>query len=459
MTDNLSKYWRTVVDTMLDGLLVVDPSGTVVSMNEAAEALTGYSSQELLGKSCTTLKCTGCKVFGKGKAKHWCSLFRRGNVRQKRCQITNKAGETVQIVKQASILKDDSGQVLGAVETLTDVSEIIRKDNEINSLRRVLRAEEGFHGILGKSEPMGRLFHFIENAARSDAPVAIYGESGTGKELVARAIHELSDRRNKPFVKVNCAALNENLLESELFGHVKGAFTGAHQTRVGRFEAAHEGAIFLDEIGDVPASTQVKLLRALEEKEIERVGDHRPIRVDVRIITATHQNLERLIGQGTFRKDFFYRINVIPLHVPPLRHRAEDVPLLAHAFCERVSLKEGEPVKTISPEAMDLLLAYPWPGNVRELQSAIEYAYVLANGNVIEPEHLPHKLEKAPLSVSHELKPDMGLSEREMLIEALKRARGNQSEAARLLGVSRVTVWKRMKKHGISLTRDLGPDA
>jgi PAS domain S-box-containing protein len=461
--NDLSRYWRTVVDTMQDGLLVVDPEGTIVSMNKRAEALSGYKKDELLGKSCTTLKCTGCKVHGKGPGKTWCGLYSKGKMRSKRCQITNKAGNIVDIVKQASLLKDDSGKVIGAVETLTDISEITKKDHEITSLRRILRSEEGFHGILGKSEPMERLFHLIDNAARSDAPVAIYGESGTGKELVAKAIHELSPRGKKPFIKVNCAALNENLLESELFGHVKGAFTGAHRGRLGRFEAAHQGGLFLDEIGDVPLTTQVKLLRVLEEKEIERVGDHRPIQVDVRIITATNKDLDALVGEKAFRDDLFYRINVIPIHVAPLRDRPEDIPLLAHAFCERVSLKGSQPIKTISPEAMDRLLAYPWPGNVRELQSAIEYAHVLCQHNVIASKHLPHKVAAGGSSNATSVVPSdsfpVGLSEKELLVEALRRAHGNQSEAGRLLGVSRVTVWKRMKKYGVNIKKDLGPAA
>jgi transcriptional regulator with PAS, ATPase and Fis domain len=267
-------------------------------------------------------------------------------------------------------------------------------------------------------------------------------------------------RKDRVFFAVDCGTLSGNLLESELFGHVKGAFTGAHRGRLGRFQAADQGGLFLDEIGDVPLTTQVKLLRVLEEKEIERVGDHRPIKVDVRIITATNKDLETMVDQKAFRDDLFYRINVIPIHVAPLRSRSEDIPLLAHAFCERVSLKSSQPVKTISPEAMDLLLAYPWPGNVRELQSAIEYAHVLCQHDVITSEHLPHKIADGSISKTAAAKSSdalpLGLSEKELLVEALRRAQGNQSEAGRLLGVSRVTVWKRMKKYGLNINKDLG---
>jgi len=458
--EKVPAYWQTVVDTMQDGLMVVDTKGTIVSMNKRAEALTGYRKRQLLGKSCTTLKCTGCKVFGKGRGKKWCSLYAKGKVRSKRCQITNRAGKIVDVVKQASLLKDEDGSTIGAVETFTDISEIVKKDLELNSLRQILRSEEGFHGILGKSAVMEQLFALIENAARSEAPVAIYGESGTGKELVAEAIHALGERRKRPFVKVNCAALNENLLESELFGHVKGAFTGANSARAGRFEVAHQGGLFLDEVGDLPVATQVKLLRVLEQKEIERVGDHRPIPVDVRIITATHKDLEGMVREKTFRKDLFYRINVIPIHVPSLRERSGDIPLLADFFCRRVALKNSEATKSVDADAMETLINYPWPGNVRELQSAIEYAYVLSQDGLIGREHLPptvikNSSQKGNVKSFLPCEPLERLSERDILVEALKRSNGNQTEAGRLLGVSRVTVWKRMKKHGIKMEKDL----
>ncbi|OEU45380.1 MAG: sigma-54-dependent Fis family transcriptional regulator [Desulfobacterales bacterium S7086C20] len=453
--DDLSRYWKTVVDTMQDGLLVVDPQGTIVSMNQTAERLTGYRKRELLGKSCRVLACNGCKVFTGNRAKHWCSLFSYGKNRVKRCLIMNKSGEAIHVMKQASLLRDESGEVIGAVETLTDISDVVRQENEISSLRRTLRRQDTYHGLLGKSAPMERLFALIENAAQSDAPVAIFGESGVGKELVAKAIHHSSPRRKKPFVKVSCAALNENLLESELFGHVKGAFTGAHRARVGRFEAAHGGALFLDEIGDIPLSTQVKLLRVLEEKEIERVGDHKPVKVDVHIITATNKDLEGLVGKGTFREDLFYRINVIPIYIPTLRERTEDIPVLAQSFCERISLSGSKSITTISPEAMEILQSYAWPGNVRELRNTIEYAFVLCRGDEIKPEHLPPKVTSGDTAYRHTGpldRSDRNASEKERLIEALRQAKGRQAKAAELLGVSRVTVWKRMKKYGVTAT-------
>ena len=279
------------------------------------------------------------------------------------------------------------------------------------------------------------------------------GQSGTGKELVARAIHEESSRNKKPFIKVNCAALNENLLESELFGHEKGAYTGADRTRIGRFEAAHEGTIFLDEIGDIPQSTQVKLLRVLEEREIERVGDHKPIPVDVRIISATNKDLEAMIGGGLFREDLFFRINVFPLNCPSLAERLEDIPPIVKNFIDQNRRKGGKEIMGLTPEAMEVLLAYPWPGNVRELRNAIEYAFVLCPGDWIGKEHLPPKIAaggKRP-APNHALGSTSWEEERTNLIQTLRRVGGNQSEAARILGVSRVTIWKRIKKYDIDL--------
>jgi PAS domain S-box-containing protein len=450
---DLSPYWKTIVDTLKEGLVVVNPEGTIVAVNPAAEALTGYSAAELIGKSCRILDCTGCEIFGQGPGEKWCKLFQEGMVKAKKCLITNKARHSVSVVKNATVLRDPQGRMIGAVETLTDISDFVRQQEEILALRKTLDLNDHYFGILGKSMPMQQLFEMIESVAKSDAPVIVYGQSGTGKEMVARAIHWAGPRECKPFIKVNCAALNENLLESELFGHVKGAYTGADRHRAGRFEAAHGGSIFLDEIGDLPPSTQVKLLRVLEEKEIERVGDHTPIKVDVRVITATHKNLEELIAAGRFREDLYFRISVFPLTIPPLKDRPEDIPIIIQHFIAQHQLKGGPKISGITPEAVARLSAYAWPGNVRELRNAIEYALVLCPQGEIGREHLP------PRIVSENVCPPppepADTPEREQLIRALVRTGGNQSAAARILGVSRVTVWKRMKKHRIDLARDV----
>jgi PAS domain S-box-containing protein len=426
----------------------VDPDGTIVSVNRAFEEITGHSHKEILGKSCATLNCSSCEIARDENGCHWCVMFRKGNLSRQRCDLIRKDGRTVTILKNASVIKDSEGNVTGAVETMTDITDLISKETQIETIRRELRGEDRFHGMIGASAAMRRVFDLIENAAQSDAPVIVYGESGTGKELVARAIHEEGSRSRKPFVKVNCAALNESLLESELFGHVKGAFTGAIREREGRFEAAHGGNIFLDEIGDLPLATQVKLLRVLEEKVVERVGDNRPIHVDVRIISATNRNLANLIEAGSFREDFFYRINVIPIWMPALRERREDIPLLADSFFRRIQMKSGKPVEAISNAALDVLTAYEWPGNVRELKSAFEYAFVACQDRSIEPQHLPpHLLKSKPTSPAG-AEPAVSLDElkKQRLMDALRETGGNQSEAARRLGISRTSVWNQVKR-------------
>ena len=450
---DIATYWKTVLDTMQEALLIMAPSGKIISANRVAEKITGYDTSELIGRSCTVLNCTGCKHFGRGPGKDWCQLYVDGKVVTKRCQLTTKDGRVVTVLKRATVLRDADGKVLGAVETFNDISEMVQKEHEIVSLRRSLIQEDGFHGLLGHSLVMLRLFELIENVAQSDAPVLIMGESGTGKELVARAVHKLGLRSDKPYVKVNCAALNQNLLETELFGHIKGAFTGASRNRTGRFEAANTGDIFLDEIGDVPAPTQVKLLRVLQEKEIERVGDHKPIKIDVRIITATNRDLARLMAEGAFREDLFYRINVVPINVPSLRERKEDIPVLAQGFMEHLTTRTAKPITGFSSRAMATLLGYPWPGNVRELKNAIEYAFVLCQQGIIRLEHLPERIRGAQTDPVEKRISDS--TERNQLINALKQVGGNQSKAARLLGVSRMTVYNRIKKMGIDLKTEL----
>lgn len=456
---DISKYWKTIVDTIQEGILVVDPKGRILAVNPAVERLTGYRAEELIGKSCRVLDCTGCKIIGKGSAENWCGLYSRAGVSTKRCMLTNKEHRTVNVIKNAAVLRDENGQVLGAVETLTDMSEIVRQQQEIVNLRRRLNLDQGFHGILGKSSPMQNLFELLDNVAQTEAPVMIHGESGTGKELVAQAIHKASLRNTGPFIKVNCAALNENLLESELFGHAKGAYTGADRTRIGRFEAAQDGTIFLDEIGDIPLATQVKLLRVLEEKEIERVGENRPLPVNVRIITATNRNLEQLIAEKRFREDLYFRINVFPLNCPPLRKRREDIPIIVQHFIRINNVKTQKNIAGLSPQAMEKLTLYDWPGNVRELRNAIEYAFVLCPGGTMTINHLPPKIidkkNGAPFWRKIDSKPESDAPKRQQLIDILRRTNGNQSEAARQLGVSRVTIWKRIKKYGIDLSKNI----
>ena len=449
----LNAYWKTVVDTIQDGLMVLDKEGTIISVNKGLETITGYGRNELIGKPCTVLKCDICQIARGKKGNDWCLLFRTGSFNMRKGTLIRKDGTPAHIIKNASLLRDAHGHVMGAVETVTDVTEIVEKDTQIEAFRRELKSEDGFHGILGVSARMQSVFELVTNAALSDAPVLILGESGTGKDLVAQAIHTISQRRRSPFVKVSCAALTESLLESELFGHVKGAYTGAYRSRKGRFQAAEGGSVFLDEIGDLPLSTQVKLLRVLEESVVERVGDNMSIHVDVRVISATNKNLKERVDQGAFRDDLFYRVNVIPIFLPPLRERSEDIPLLAESFFRKIRLKSGSKAKGISNEVMRIFMEYPWPGNVRELKSAFEYALVCCGESLIRLHHLPPRFHQAKkVEGTARL---ASISREEMkrldLLNALELAGGNRSEAARILGVSRVTVWNRMKRFGIDI--------
>jgi len=453
----LDRYWHTVANTISDGIMVVDEQGIIIYVNEAFEAITGFVKDEMVGKDCSVLNCDICQKARENQSCHWCALFQDGNMRRRRCIFRHKDGRSIHALKNASVFHDDQGNVIGAVETVTDITDLIEKDNRIAEYQRELRSADKFQGIIGTSAQMQKVFDLITNASRSDAPVIIYGESGTGKELVARAIHRLSERYRGPYVKVNCAALTESLLESELFGHVKGAYTGAVKDRSGRFETAHGGNIFLDEIGDLPLSTQVKLLRVLEEKIIERVGANASIPVDVRIISATNRDLLGLIEAGTFRKDLYFRINVIPVHLPPLRERIEDIPLLADAFFHKIRLKVNREFNGISRETMAALMNYNWPGNVRELKSAFEYACVTCQGGTIQPEHLPTNIltEKKTSGPAKRLSINREQIKKRELIEILEETGGNQSAAAKLLGVTRVTIWNRMKRYGISSKKNI----
>ncbi|MEW6386962.1 MAG: sigma 54-interacting transcriptional regulator [Thermodesulfobacteriota bacterium] len=451
----INRYWKEIVNTMNDGLMVVSPDGTILMVNQAFEKIVGYRREELLGRSCVLLHCDGCVAARSEGKSQWCDLFEQGAATRKPCLFMRKDGSYVHVVKNAAVLRDETGQVLGAVETLTDISEITQRDEKIQQLSRLVDTAGDFHGLVGQSPCMQQVFDITSKAAQSDAPVIIYGESGTGKELVAHAVHALGPRREGPFVACNCAALNEALLESELFGHVKGAFTGAYTHRQGRFEAAHRGDIFLDEIGDLPPAIQVKLLRVLETKQFERVGDHRTITTDVRIITATHRHLESLVKQGKFREDLFFRINIIPIHLPPLRERLEDVPLLVDHFLNRLRQGSGKTVTGLTREAMKVLMNYHWPGNIRELKGALEYAVVLTEDGLVTPEHLPPKMSHRELLPESPpvAEPVLETDEKTALIQALRQAGGNQSQAAALLGVSRVTVWHRMKRYGIDVRK------
>jgi len=342
-----------------------------------------------------------------------------------------KNGEIKYVHEKCRTIYDADGIPLRSLGTVQDITSHKRKEHR-------------FSGIIGRDPKMRDIFETIHEIADVDIPVLIQGESGTGKELVARAIHNEGPRAHKPFVPVNCGALPEGLLESELFGHVKGAFTGAVRDRKGRFEMANEGTLFLDEIGDLSKVMQAKLLRVLQESKFERVGDEKTTSVDVRIISAANRNLKNEVEKGNFRDDLYYRISVVPIHIPALRQRKNDIPLLVEHFLEKASLKGRKP-KKISENALSVMIDYPWPGNVRELQSAIHYSLIKSKGKIIQPVHLPIELKKQninsfPLAPSRRLDPDS-------VKDALIRSGGNKAKAARLLGVGRATLYRFLKSY------------
>ncbi|MFZ0930449.1 MAG: sigma 54-interacting transcriptional regulator [Syntrophobacteraceae bacterium] len=449
---HLERYWETVVSAIKDGVMIVDMCGCIVFANQAMESITGYAREELVGQKCSILNCNLFNMAHEQGGDQWCVLLKTGNLDLRRCTVMRKDGSFAPVLKNGSPLYDSSGSVIGGVEILTDITELVQKDEQIDQFRRHLRSEDSFHGIIGTSPAMLQVYKVIENAARSDAPVLILGESGTGKGLVARAIHELGDRNKEPLVCVNCAALTESLLENELFGHVKGAYTGAYKSQIGRFELAQGGDIFLDEIGDLTPSVQVKLLRVLEEKVIERVGDSRPIPIDVRIISATNRNLLNLLEKGSFRKDFYFRINVIPINIAPLRERAGDIPLLVDHFFQKLSLKTGKLIKGIANSTMEIIMNYSWPGNVRELRSVFDYIFATCDKQSVQPLHLPPDIlgQRNGSNSTKALNLSREELKRERLIDALARVKGNKSKAADILGISRVTVWNRMKRYGLT---------
>lgn len=329
-----------------------------------------------------------------------------------------------------------------------------RKLNEENiSLKNKLADQYVFDNIIGKSESMQKMFSTLRMVAPTDATVLITGESGTGKELIANAIHQHSARKDRPFIKLNCAALNENLLESELFGHEPGAFTGAAGRRKGRFELAHKGTLFLDEIGDMSLTTQAKILRVLQEGEFERLGGSETIRVDVRLLAATHKDLSRMISEETFRQDLYFRLAVVPVHLPPLRERNSDIPELAYFFLRRFSDKNRKDIKNIHPEALNLLMQYSWPGNIRELENTVERAVILCLGEQITPHDLPPQLLSKDLqhqpTQDRDETPTLSDMEREVIRSTLEKTGNNKSQTARLLGVARQTLLNKIKEYGL----------
>ena len=457
-------FARLLLESMADGVFTLNDKGKITSWNPSMERITGYAATEAIGKSCMFLNFSRCFSNTCPTGIGQCGILEQPAVDAKECFLRHKEGHDVPVVKIARTVREQ-GSIKGVVETVTDMTELqkARRKAEEASLR--LGEHHRFENIIGKSHLMQEVFGALKAVAGSEATVLIQGESGTGKELAAGAIHYNSDRKNSPFVRVDCSALSESLLESELFGHVKGAFTGAMRDRSGRFEEAHGGTLFLDEIGDISPLIQLKLLRVLQEREIERVGESKKRKIDIRIIAATNKDLYGLVKSGSFREDLYYRLKVFPVQIPPLRKRKEDIPLLISDFVRFQNQKTGKQVAGISQSAMRILMDYAWPGNVRELENAIEHSFVLCDGGDIDIFDLPVEIRQfAFIDSSRQPPAHRGVPAttrsaaakkltRETLLEILEESDWNKAEVARRVGISRTAIWKYMKKWEIPLKR------
>lgn len=437
----------SILESISDGVFTVDPHWRITSFNRAAERITGVSRQDAVGRPCA-------EVFRASMCEADCALRRTMRTGQPLVQETaymiNAAGQRIPISISTAILRDEAGNLVGGAETFRDLS-------LVEELRKELEGRFELGDLISRSAAMRKALEFVPQVAASEAAVLIHGETGTGKELLARALHNGSSRRRNPFVAVNCGALPDTLLESELFGYVKGAFTGAGRDKPGRFAMAEGGTVFLDEVGDISPALQVRLLRILQEKTYEPLGGTQVLTADVRILAATHRDLKSMIQAGSFREDLYYRLNVVSLTLPALRHRREDIPLLAQHFVERFNRRQGKSVTGISFEVLSLLMAHDWPGNVRELENVIERAFVLCANGRIERSHLPPELAGMHTVADRKSPPGLGLRERanaaeaQAILAALEQCNHNRQAAARLLGIHKSTLFRKIRTLGMHL--------
>ena len=451
-----------VIDCIPVGVAVLDPKLRLQSINRALEAMTGFSREEAIGLGCShiirnnlcTQQCPAKQALESDRAVHL-----EGN-------IINRERQKIPVMIHASVLKDDAGQALAVIETIEDISLLRQLDKKT-------QITHDFSDLVGHSPKMQKLLDIVPIISQTDSSVLITGETGTGKDLIASVIHRVSPRASGPFIKINCGALPETLLESELFGHTRGAFTGAVRDKPGRFQLADGGTLYLTEIGDLPLTLQVKLLTFLDDKEIIPLGGTRSARADVRLIAATHRDLQTMVRQGNFREDLLFRLNVVRLEVPPLRERQGDIRLLMEYFLNKFNKQFQKKIRGFSPEVIEILRGYPYPGNVRELGNMVEYATNVCHETIIKPEHLPdylggswdESLHPEIMAAGGERggRPEMvderlgkGFAdtrlnwremERRMISEALLKSRGNRTKAAKLLGWGRSTLWRKMKQH------------
>lgn len=438
------RFFKVILSSIADGVFTVDSERIITSFNPAAERITGIAASKAIGRRCY-------EVFHSDICEHGCLLERtlRTGVESidQPVNIINSSGDTIPISISTAVLRDDDGKVLGAVETFRDLS-------AIEHLRKELWKNYSFEDIISKSPIIHKLFSILPDVAESESTVLIQGPSGSGKELFARAIHNLSPRKKGNYVVINCGTLPPQLFESELFGYVKGAFTDAKKDKAGKLAMAQEGTVFFDEIGELPLSTQVKLLRLLQQREYEPVGSTKAVNADIRIVAATNKDLRELVAQGKFRDDLYFRLAVVKFDLPPLTSRREDIPYLVDHFIKRNNARRGKNIVSVSPEVMNILMRYDFPGNIRELENIIEYAFVICRGSIIHPEHLPTELNGAeqpipPVAVSDRTPLLQAIDEQSRIESALRQFKGHQGKTAAALGIERTTLWRKLKRYNI----------
>ncbi|RJP71224.1 MAG: PAS domain-containing protein [Candidatus Abyssobacteria bacterium SURF_17] len=444
-TSKQNKISRIIFDSIDEGVFTTDFECRITSLNRAAERISGFSPEEVIGKYCfdifrTDLCQRGCALRS--------TLENGKSVSNVRVNIIRRDGRKIPVSVSTTLLRDDSEKCAGAVEFFRDLSEIENLQHKLSRFR-------GLENIVSCNEKMQHIFKLLPNIAESECNVLIQGPSGSGKELLAHAIHDMSPRKQNAYIRINCAALPETLLESELFGYTRGAFTDAKRDKPGMFQMAQGGTLLLDEIGDMPLALQVKLLRVLNNGEYQPLGSTRMLQADARIITSSNQDLKHMVEQGGFREDLYYRINVISVHIPPLRERLEDLPILIEHFIRKFRAKRKKDIRRVSDEALRLLRKHDFPGNVRELENAIEHAFVICEGTVIEAGHLPERILEATRKTddSYCVSSNGNGSEEAIIREALARNIGNCAKTARELGMHRVTLWRKMAKYNITSGR------
>jgi PAS domain S-box-containing protein len=437
-----NKQLEIILNSIADGVFTIDHKKNITSFNLAAEKITGIPSEQAIGQKCFD-------VFHASICQSSCAIEKTMKTGKQiidlPLNILNINGEKIPISISTAVLKNEDGKVIGGVETFRDLS-------TLEEMRKEIEKQYVYSDIVSKNHEIKKLFEIIPDIAESDSTVLIQGPSGSGKELFARAIHNHSNRKTGPYIAVNCAALPDTLLESELFGYKKGAFTDAKKNKHGRFALAENGTLFLDEIGDLSAALQVKLLRVLQERAFEPLGATRPVKTNARIIAATNKDLNQLLSQGRMREDFYYRINVIKINLPPLSKRREDIPLLVEHFVKKFNMKKNRKIAGVSEEVMEFFMKYDFKGNIRELENIIEHSFVLCRNQLITMDHLSADLQKTykekkimTADSSQRLKE----TEKEIILNTLNKHHGNRKKTAAELNINPSTLWRKMKKLGV----------